>query len=82
MSRDKDAFIAQNEAREASQEVEAAKLKRDKEVAEMTLMRNVLIAMRDYEPCEIVKDDYAYDRLLENMKRAARAGLGEENDPL
>lgn len=35
----------------------------------------VLAAIRDYEPGEIVKDGFAYDRMVENYRSAARALL-------
>lgn len=36
----------------------------------------VLEAIRDYEPNEVAKDEFAYDRMVENYRDAARAGLG------
>jgi oligoribonuclease len=35
-----------------------------------------LQAILDYEPVEVVKDEFAYDRMVEAYRDAARAGLG------
>lgn len=43
----------------------------DREVA----MRTALVAVRDYEPEEIAYDEFAYKRLVEAYRRAARGGL-------
>ena len=38
-------------------------------------VRHVLIAIRDYNRTEVVKDAFAYDRLREAYRKAARQGL-------
>lgn len=38
--------------------------------------REALKAILDYEPREIVKDEFAFDRMVQNYRDAARAGLG------
>ena len=45
-------------------------------------MLKALKAIRDYEPCEVCKDDFAYDRMVEAYRTAARDAIavvgGEE----
>lgn len=40
-------------------------------------MRGALEAIRDYEPVEVVKDDFAYDRMVEAYRKAATDALGD-----
>ena len=40
-----------------------------------TRVRDVLVAIRDYDRLEVVKDAFAYDRLQEGYRQAARQGL-------
>lgn len=51
--------------------------RRRAEAAEQSLstMRKALEAIRDYEPSEIVKDDFAYDRMVDAYRNAAKSGL-------
>lgn len=44
-------------------------------VSEAEWMRSWLEGIRDFDPKEIVKDAYAYDRLVETYREAARKGL-------
>lgn len=37
--------------------------------------REVFVAIRDFDRVEVVKDDFAYDRLQEAYRDAARQGL-------
>lgn len=39
-----------------------------------------LKAIRDYEPKEVVKDEFAYDRMVENCRDAARTVLARADD--
>jgi hypothetical protein len=40
-------------------------------------MRRALEAIRDYEPHEVVKDDFAYDRMVDSYRVAAREAIRE-----
>lgn len=42
---------------------------------ENVLMRNVLNAILKYDSEEVYKDGFAYDRMVESYRDAARAGL-------
>ncbi len=44
------------------------------------VMKEALEAIRDYEPGEVVKDEFAYDRMVEAFRAAARAGLGMDEE--
>jgi len=46
--------------------------------AERDRMKHILNYMICYDPKEICKDEFAYDRLLSNFKGAAKAALREE----
>jgi hypothetical protein len=37
--------------------------------------QKVLQAIKDYEPTEICKDEFAYDRMVQSYKTAASKGL-------
>lgn len=43
--------------------------------AENERLRDVLEAIRDYEPTEICKDEFAYDRMVDGFHVAAKAAL-------
>lgn len=41
-------------------------------------MKAALEAIKAFEPHEVIKDDFAYDRLVESYREAARAALSGE----
>lgn len=43
--------------------------------AERKQLEMALTAIRDYEPDEVAKDEFAYDRMVESYRDAARNGL-------
>jgi hypothetical protein len=45
----------------------------DHEIARIA--EEALTAIRDYEPNEVVKDDFAYDRMIESYRQAARNAI-------
>ena len=48
---------------------------------EAGLLREALEAIRDYEPVEVMKDEFAYDRMVESYRNAARAALAVAQVP-
>ena len=40
-------------------------------------MLKALIAIRDFEPNEVCKDEFAYDRMVESYRNAARTGIAK-----
>ena len=45
---------------------------------EVQMLQECLEAIRDYKPMEVAKDEFAYDRMVESYRQAARAGLEKQ----